>query len=181
MGTKSCARSVFSMTRTFSCVMLLLFLGGAAIDAHTFDLSPVPAGPSPRVFSLGSSSLNSSADEAEEKDDDAPQAWYDRLRFSGDFRSRYEGFNREESESRHRGRLRLRFRLDTDINEDIRFQLQIASGEGGSVNTTPVSTNQTFKGFFQPKPFNLDRAYFAYNPVAASAMTLGVGKFGHRC
>jgi len=40
-----------------------------------------------------------------------------------------------------------------------------------------VSTNQTFTSFFQPKPFNLDRAYIAYNTAAASALTLGLGKF----
>ena len=41
-----------------------------------------------------------------------------------------------------------------------------------------MSTNQTFTSFFRPKPFNLDRAYLAYNPRAASALTLGAGKFG---
>ena len=59
------------------------------------------------------------------------------------------------------------------MNDDIRFQLQISSGDAG----TPVSTNQTFTSFFQPKPFNLDRAYMAYNTAAASALTLGLGKF----
>ena len=180
MGTKSRTRTVFGMTRTSSCVMLLLFLGGAAIDAHTFDLRPALWGTSAGLFSSGASSQDSSAaadkdtDKDEGEGEDAPPTWYERLRFSGDFRSRYEGFYREESETRHRGRFRLRLRVDTDINEDIRFQLQVASGDPG----TPVSTNQTFKGFFQPKPFNLDRAYIAYNPVAASAITLGLGKFG---
>ena len=169
MGTKSRTRTVFGMTRTSSCVMLLLFLGGAAIDAHTFDLRPALWGTSAGLFSSGASSQDSSAaadkdtDKDEGEGEDAPPTWYERLRFSGDFRSRYEGFYREESETRHRGRFRLRLRVDTDINEDIRFQLQVASGDPG----TPVSTNQTFKGFFQPKPFNLDRAYIAYNPVAA--------------
>ena len=41
-----------------------------------------------------------------------------------------------------------------------------------------MSTNQTFTSFFRPKPFNLDRAFVAYNPRAASALTLGMGKFG---
>lgn len=104
----------------------------------------------------------------------AESEWYDRLRFSGDFRARYEGFYQGERTTRHRGRFRLRLRLDTDINEDMRFQLQVASGDPG----TPVSTNQTLTSFFRPKPFNLDRAYMAYNPVAASALTIGGGKFG---
>ena len=103
----------------------------------------------------------------------APTPWYERIRFGGDFRVRYEGFYRKDSETRNRERLRLRLRVDTEINDDIRLQLQVASGDAG----TPVSTNQTFKSFFQPKPFNLDRAYVAYNAAAAPALTLGLGKF----
>jgi hypothetical protein len=103
----------------------------------------------------------------------APKPWYDRIRFSGDFRSRYEGFYQEDRETRNRFRLRMRLRLDTAINEDMRFQLQVASGDPG----TPVSTNQTFTGFFLPKPIAIDRAFMAYNPRAASALTIGAGKF----
>ena len=103
-----------------------------------------------------------------------PAPWYERVRFSGDFRSRYEGFYQDDAQTRNRMRLRLRLRIDTAISDDIRFQAQIASGDSG----TPVSTNQTFTGFFAPKPLNLDRAYVSYNPSAASAMTLGLGKFG---
>jgi hypothetical protein len=103
-----------------------------------------------------------------------PRPWYERLRFSGDFRSRYEGFYQDDLETRHRFRMRLRLRLDTAINDDLRFQLQVASGDPG----TPVSTNQTYTTFFLPKPFSVDRAFMAYNPKAASALTLGFGKFG---
>ena len=116
------------------------------------------------------------AEEERAQDSSGETAWYDRIRFSGDFRSRYEGFYQTDRETRNRARLRLRLRLDTDINDDARFQLQVASGDPG----TPVSTNQTFTGFFRPKPFSLDRAYLAYNPQAVSALTLGVGKFGFR-
>ncbi|MFP6572890.1 MAG: putative porin [Vicinamibacterales bacterium] len=99
--------------------------------------------------------------------------WPDKLRLSGDFRSRYEGFYKTSRPTRNRTRLRLRLRIDSEINNDTRFQLQVASGDPG----TPASTNQTFKGFFQPKPFSLDRAFVAYNPRAAEAITLGIGKF----
>jgi len=104
----------------------------------------------------------------------SPAAWYERIRFGGDFRARYEGFYKNDAETRHRERLRLRLRLDADVNDDVRLQLQVASGDTG----TPVSTNQTFTSFFQPKPFNLDRAFIAYNSAAAPALTLGIGKFG---
>jgi hypothetical protein len=157
------------MSRLVLCAILLLFLGDGALDAQTFDLRSRSAGTSNSLLSA----RVSSQDDSGEDDDDAPPPWYERLRFSGDFRSRYEGFYQEERETRHRARMRLRLRVDTDVNEDLRFQVQVSSGDPG----TPDSTNQTFTGFFRPKPLNLDRAYMAYNPVAASAMTLGVGKF----
>ena len=103
-----------------------------------------------------------------------PRPWYERIQFGGDFRSRYEGFYQEGGATRHRSRLRLRLRIDTDINDDTHLQIQIASGDPG----TPVSTNQTFTGFFRPKPFNLDRAYITYNPSGARALTLAMGKYG---
>ena len=104
---------------------------------------------------------------------EAQAAWYERIQFGGDFRSRYEGFYQTDREARHRTRFRLRLRIDTQINADTRLQIQIASGDPG----TPVSTNQTFTSFFRPKPFNLDRANIRYNP-GGSALTLAMGKFG---
>ena len=112
-------------------------------------------------------------DEQDEQVDEPSPPWYERMRFSGDFRARYEGFYQPERSTRNRTRMRLRLRLDADVNNDARFHLQISSGDPG----TPASTNQTFTKFFQPKPLNLDRAYVAYNPQAASALTLGAGKF----
>jgi hypothetical protein len=109
---------------------------------------------------------------AQDAGDDAP--WYERVRFGGDYRSRYVGFSRVGSEARNRTRLRLRLRLDAAVTYVVRFQAQRASGDAG----TPVSTNQTFTGFFAPKALNLDRAFLAYEPVAAPGLTLGLGKFG---
>ena len=119
-----------------------------------------------------------SLDAQDNADDESAQqsttaTWPDKLSLSGDFRSRYEGFYKTSRPTRNRTRLRLRLRVDSEINDDTRFQLQVASGDPG----TPASTNQTFKGFFQPKPLNLDRAFVAYNPRAAEAITLGIGKF----
>lgn len=103
-------------------------------------------------------------------------AWYDRIQWSGDFRTRYEGFYQKDrlGGTRNRGRLRLRLRMDSQINDDTKFQVRVTSGDPG----TPVSTNQTFSSFFRPKPFSLDRAFLSYNPQGASALTLGAGKFG---
>ena len=110
---------------------------------------------------------------AQSEDSELPP-WYERIQFGGDFRSRYEGFYQDGRATRHRSRLRLRLRIDTDINDDTHLQIQIASGDSG----TPVSTNQTFTGFFRPKPFSLDRANITYNPSGARALTLAMGKFG---
>ena len=106
--------------------------------------------------------------------DSEPRPWYERIEFGGDFRSRYEGFYQDGRATRNRSRLRLRLRIDTDINDDTHLQIQIASGDPG----TPVSTNQTFTGFFRPKPFSLDRANITYNPSGAPALTLAMGKYG---
>lgn len=99
--------------------------------------------------------------------------WYERIQFGGDFRSRYEGFYQDDRDTRHRTRFRLRIRIDTEINDDTRLQIRIASGDPG----TPVSTNQTHTDFFLPKPIAIDRANIRYNP-GGSALTLAMGKFG---
>ena len=141
----------------------------ATVSAQGDDPALEP--PAEIVEATGAATAPRGGAAAQESSTELP--WYERLTFSGDFRSRYEGFFQNGETARSRGRLRLRLRVDTDINEDVRFQLQVASGDPG----TPVSTNQTFTSFFRPKPFSLDRAYLTYNPVAASAMTLGAGKF----
>lgn len=152
------------------CVLLVLFTTFFASETPRAqgadEVSPALSAPTVKP--------EGTAQEQSTSDSSAETPWYDRIRFSGDFRSRYEGFYQTNRETRNRGRFRLRLRVDTDINDDARFQLQVASGDSG----TPVSTNQSFTSFFRPKPFNLDRAYLAYNPQAVSAVTLGAGKFG---
>ena len=149
-------------------------------SAASPSTSPTPPGSTPAQEAAAADGQDEataaeSGEEAEtEEQDREPAGWWERIRLSGDFRSRYEGFYQSEQATRNRFRMRLRLRLDTQINDDTRVRIQIASGDPG----TPVSTNQTFTGFLRPKPFSLDRAFVAYNPQAASAMTLGMGKFG---
>ena len=152
-------------------VFMAVFIAGQTLRAQV-DASPTPAGA--MVSEPEPADAAATVEEESAQDSSADTPWYERIRFSGDFRSRYEGFYQADRENRNRARLRLRLRVDTDLNEDARFHLQVASGDPG----TPVSTNQTFTSFFRPKPFNLDRAYIAYNPQVASALTLGIGKFG---
>jgi hypothetical protein len=161
-------------------VLIFPFFFGETAYGNTFEPGPTDAlsSDSRDTASLNEEEEEGNSDEEEEEnsDENIETPWYQRLEFSGDFRSRYEGFYQEgrNGGNRHRERLRLRLRLDTQINDNMRFQLQVSSGDSG----TPVSTNQTFKSFFRPKPFNLDRAFLSYNPEKASALTFGVGKFG---
>ena len=156
------------LSRSVALVIALQIMGAAPVRAQRAELEAVPGTPT------DSSAVAGEGDETSATQDSSTETpWYERLQFSGDFRARYEGFYQRGRQTRNRARLRLRLRVDTEINEDVRFQLQVASGDPG----TPDSTNQTFTSFFRPKPFNLDRAYIAYNPRAASAMTLGLGKF----
>ena len=145
-----------------------LVLGGVRLGAQSAH--PPPEAVSHRDDATAGSARQETA-EAEDEETSVPR--YERIRFSGDFRSRYEGFYQEGRQTRNRFRLRLRLRADAEVNEDVTFHLQVASGDPG----TPVSTNQTFTSFFRPKPFNLDVAYVEYNPQAFSAVTLAMGKF----
>ncbi len=161
--------------RSYRLISRVVVIAGLASGLAGITLAQPTAGSEPPASAPEGGSTSSPAEtEAEAQETSDNPAWYDRLEFSGDFRSRYEGFYQEGRQTRNRSRLRLRLRMNTQINPDARFQLQVASGDPG----TPVSTNQTFTSFFRPKPFNLDRAYLAYNPKNASALTLGMGKFG---
>ena len=153
-------------------LFMVVMFAGEMPRAHDLDSTSLPAASPPTALEV--TDAETTVEEENRQDSSAETPWYERIRLSGDFRSRYEGFYQTDRETRNRARLRLRLRVDTDINDDARFQLQVASGDPG----TPVSTNQSFTSFFRPKPFNLDRAYLAYNPQAVSALTLGMGKFG---
>lgn len=103
-----------------------------------------------------------------------PVPWWERIRFGGDFRIRYEGYFQDDVETRHRTRFRLRLRMDAPVNDDLRVNVQLVSGDPSN----PVSANQTFTSFFTLKPISIDRATLTYNPKAAPALTMGAGKFG---
>ena len=159
--------------QAFRLISRLVVIAGVLFGlGMTFPARVVEAGEPPATAS--ESGARSSPSETEAQESSEELAWYERLEFGGDFRSRYEGFYQEGRETWNRSRLRLRLRLNAKVNDDVRFRLRVASGDSG----TPVSTNQTFTSFFRPKPFNLDRAYLAYNPSEVSALTLGMGKFG---
>jgi len=81
--------------------------------------------------------------------------------FGGDLRLRAETFDAGTlTQGRYRARYRLRFNVGAKLTDELSGGLTIASGDA----TDPVSTNQSFTGFFTRKYFSIDRAFLNYKP-----------------
>jgi len=95
--------------------------------------------------------------------------------FSGDLRVRYEPFFQDAVPQRHRERARLRFEARADISKELSGGLRLATGGLGD----PITTNQTFTGFFTRKPIDLDRFWLTYKPEYAPWFSITAGKFAY--
>jgi len=97
-----------------------------------------------------------------------------RFTWGGDLRTRYQIDTRARTGSNvlDRSRFRLRFRLKGKVHlyKDLDIGFRIVTGSLGS----QASTNSTFDGGFGNKAFDLDRAYFKWNP---HSFQLTGGKF----
>jgi len=97
------------------------------------------------------------------------------IKFSGDFRLRYEAIYNQlnaqanagnpaifgnEISTRQRFRFRARFGIRGQIGDTIEWGLRFATGNLSS----PISVNQTFTDFFTRKSFELDQAFIAWTP-----------------
>ncbi|HKP35700.1 MAG TPA: putative porin [Pyrinomonadaceae bacterium] len=94
------------------------------------------------------------------------------FRFSGDFRLRFDGIFRKAEpappagfaplthEQNARVRYRLRLNLDTDIDPNLSFHMQLATGPFNN----PLSTNQDFGSTTARHPFLLSEAWVDYHP-----------------
>lgn len=82
----------------------------------------------------------------------------DNLKFSGDFRLRYEYLDKDDSMTRGRARLRLRLNAFTKINGNWDLGFSLATGS----NEDPTSTNQSMDDSFTQKNVWLDRAFATY-------------------
>jgi len=100
----------------------------------------------------------------------AAVAWAERLRWSGDFRYRYENIGIEGQDDRNRNRIRARAHLEADVSDTVQIGLGLATG-----GEDPVSTNQTLGGGGSSKPISLDLAYFEWTGLANT--TVVGGKF----
>ncbi|NRA63318.1 MAG: putative porin [Pseudobacteriovorax sp.] len=90
------------------------------------------------------------------------------VKISGDMRYRIEQFDLED-EDYIRTRIRARVKLASDINEQFKVGLRLATG-GGSA----TSTNQTLGDGFGNKGFEIDQAFLKYLPT--SDLEIGLGK-----
>ena len=92
------------------------------------------------------------------------------IRFSGDFRLRFDGIFRRATDppdpplehvQNARARYRFRLNLDANIFPNLKFHAQLATGP---VNN-PLSTNQDFTSLGARPPFSLSEIWIAYNPT----------------
>jgi hypothetical protein len=110
----------------------------------------------------------------------AMPGWLDNLKFSGDFRLRYEynGFNwgnEEDSEKKDRNRARFRLRVGatkTWLDDQLEVGFRLASGSDNDA----TSTNQTFTQDFSKKPVWIDLAYAKYTPKDLKGLSIIGGK-----
>jgi len=92
------------------------------------------------------------------------------IRFSGDFRLRFDGIYRSATDppdppldhvQNARARYRLRLNFDTDIHPNLSFHGQLATGPLNN----QLSTNQDFTSIAVRAPFSLSEAWIEYRPT----------------
>ena len=99
---------------------------------------------------------------------DTAAKWYDRLRFEGDMRVRFDLINLDETD-RGRVRIRLRTGFTLPISRTVTTGVRVATAEVGSV----TSTNISLSGAFTLKNFGIERAYVSWAPSPRFTMTGG--------
>ena len=103
-----------------------------------------------------------------------PPDWIKNIKFSGDFRLRYDRLDREPTEAqeatgaqdfaRNRARIRWRLGAETQIFDGVTVGFGLASVDNSSSGNNPRSNNQTLGGEFSKKFAGINYAYVAYTP-----------------
>ncbi len=88
----------------------------------------------------------------------AAVSWAERIRWSGDFRYRYENIDEDGKDGRNRSRIRARPALEADLSPTLKVGFGLATG-----GDDPVSSNQTIGGGGTSKDIKVDLAYFDWN------------------
>lgn len=100
------------------------------------------------------------------------------VRFSGDFRLRFDGTFRKATKppdppldhvQNARARYRLRLNFDTDIHPNLSFHGQLATGPLNN----QLSTNQDFTSMTVRAPFSLSEAWIEYRPTKSLVLQGG--------
>jgi hypothetical protein len=100
------------------------------------------------------------------------------IRFSGDFRLRFDGIYRSATQppdpalehvQNARARYRVRLNFDTDLYPNLSFHGQLATGPLNN----QLSTNQDFTSFNLRAPFSLSEAWIEYRPTKSIQLQAG--------
>jgi len=98
----------------------------------------------------------------------AAVSWAERIRWSGDFRYRYENIDQEDRDGRNRSRIRARTHLEADLAPTMKVGFGLATG-----GDDPVSSNQTIGGGGSSKDIKIDLAYFDWTGIKDTRVTGG--------
>lgn len=88
----------------------------------------------------------------------AAVSWAERIRWSGDFRYRYENIDYANSDDRNRSRIRARTALEADLMPTLKVGFGLSTG-----GDDPVSGNVTLGGGGSKKDIKMDLAYFDWS------------------
>jgi len=162
----------------FAALLLALPLAATASEtADIVELKAEVAALAARVAALEaenralkSNSTEEAADETAAPAQLAAGLGSGRVRFTGDFRYRYEAINLEEAELRGRHRIRARAGLATDLADSLEVGFGLSTG-----GDSPVSSTQTLGGGGSKKDIGLDLAYVDWAPL--DGLHLLAGKF----
>jgi hypothetical protein len=93
------------------------------------------------------------------KEQNTATSWAENIKWTGDFRFRYETIDEEGRDDRRRNRIRARPAMMVKLPYDVEIGAGLATG-----GDDPVSTNQTLGGGGSTKDIRLDLAYFKWAP-----------------
>lgn len=116
------------------------------------------------------------------------EKWLKDLKFSGDFRLRYDAFanhGADPNPDRNRFRFRLRYGFEKKFGEELKTGFVITTQErttNTGHNADPTSNNQTMGNLFDAKNIWINKAFVTYNPKwiqvgPISGLELTAGKF----
>jgi hypothetical protein len=109
--------------------------------------------------------------------------WLTALKFSGDFRGRFEGFYADNPDfvDRNRFRYRLRFGAVATFVDNFEVGLRLTSSDaaGGFTEGDPISGNTTLQNNGSKKFVFIDQAYARWSPLKGPEWlgTFTIGRF----